>query len=110
MLSFVGKRFDRSLENNRNLIRLNSVLTTIIDILIVIYSQSNWNYGLEAEALKVRWVTGNGNAAQELAGTGLWCFELGAEEAGKDKDEEEATATRSQEGHMVRVVGGLMWV
>lgn len=110
MLSFVGKRFNRALENNRNLIRVNSVLTTIIDILIVICSQNHWNYGLEAGALKGRWVTGNGNAAQELAGTGLWCFELGAEEAAKDEDEEEATATRSQEGHMVRVVGGLMWV
>jgi hypothetical protein len=55
-------------------------------------------------------------AAQGLRGTGRWTLEpgglqsagAGAEGAAADEEDADDTATRSHEGHIVRVVGGFI--
>ena len=92
----------------------------IINILPKLFSHSRKHdypsYDLDAGALKGRWLIGI--AAQGLTGTGRWWLgliwrrfgtvEVGVEEAAVAEDDDEETATRSQEEHMVRVVGGFM--
>lgn len=68
-------------------------------------------YDLDAGAWKGRWPIGI--AAQGLTELVRWwrfgTVEVGVEEAvAAAEEEEEETATRSQEGHIVRVVGGFM--